>query len=135
MARLDAAAARIRGDEAIDVGLERHAGLGAWAWSDGRIRVTPALVDALDADALAAVLAHELGHLRLGRWDLVAAAVGGDPGSLDVEREADRIGCAILAERGIDASAMIVVLRTLARGGALDLTARIAAAERACTAR
>jgi predicted Zn-dependent protease len=133
MARLDVAADRVAGTRRLDVGLERRDGFGAWAWPDGRVRVTPALVHALDDDALAAVLAHELAHLRLGRHGR-PSAVAGDAASSDVEHEADRIGCAILVERGIAPAAMVGMLRVLARGAALDLTDRIDAAARACIA-
>jgi Zn-dependent protease with chaperone function len=56
-------------DAQIDWGLSPRTEVGAWAWADGHIRVSRALVDLLDDNELAAALSHELGHL-LDRGDL-----------------------------------------------------------------
>jgi len=128
--RLDVAAALVRDGDPLDVGLEHRGGLGAWAWPDGRVRITPALVDVLDAEELAAVVAHEMGHLRGGHRLHGPGAVGGVSETAEVE--ADRIGCGILAARGIAPGAMVRMLRALARGTGLELSARIVAAERSC---
>jgi len=87
-----------------------HKGLGAWAWPDGRIEVSRALVDRLDEEELAAALAHELGHLLDGGHLPVGTAglddgpplgLRGAAGADEAEARADRIGCALLARRGI----------------------------------
>jgi Zn-dependent protease with chaperone function len=132
IARIERAAARLHAVAALDAGLAGRSGMGAWSWPDGRVRVTPALVDALDADQLAAVLAHEAAHIRLGR---TPGAVDGAPASEATERAADRLGCALLAQAGVDPGAMAAMLRTLARGTGRRLDERIARATRACARR
>lgn len=130
--RLDRASARALPPGLGRVALSDRAGLGAWAWPDGRIRVTAALVDLLDDAELAAALAHEAGHLRAGAPGHEPTAVVGQGCSLDAELAADRAGCALLAERGVEPEAMIRMLEKLAAGAALDLTARIAASRATC---
>ena len=75
-------------------------GLGARAWPDGRIEVSRALIDRLDDEELAAVLAHELGHLldgghlpvsTAGLDDLPPLGLRGAAGSDEAEPRADRI--------------------------------------------
>ena len=89
-------------------------GLGAWAWPDGRIEVSRALIDRLDDEELAAALAYELGHLLDGGHLAVSRAGldDGPPpglrvaaGADEVEARADRIGCALLARRGAETRA------------------------------
>ena len=109
--------------------------VGAWAWPDGRIEVSQALLDRLDDDELAAALAHELGHLLDG------GHLAGAPRSLageaaDIERRADGIGCQLLSRRGVSGEAMIRMLAELAaatRDRDRALAVRIAAAREACT--
>src|SRR5947209_7009762 len=66
----------------------------AYAWPDGDIFVTRGLVSLLGEDELAAVLAHEMGHLLGGGR---RATASGDPhalaGSGDVEEQADAGAC------------------------------------------
>jgi predicted Zn-dependent protease len=126
--RLRDAARRVADDGGLHVDVDRRAGYGAWAWRDGHVAVTPALIDTLDADELAAVLAHELGHLRRGAS---SGPVGVADASPD-ESDADAAGCAILAARGVPTAAMITMLRSLSRNAGLDLDARIDAATRVC---
>src|SRR5262249_17752321 len=85
-------------------------GLCTGAWPDGRIEVSRALVDRLDEEELAAALAHELGHLLEGGHLPVGTAglddgpplgLRGAAGADEAEARADRIGCALLARRGI----------------------------------
>lgn len=94
--------------------LSRREEFGAWAWPEGRIAVSPALVDHLDDDALAAALAHELGHLLDG-GHLRATPHALDGAGEDVERRADRIACCLLARRGVPGEAMARMLATVAR--------------------
>jgi Zn-dependent protease with chaperone function len=114
--------------------LTRRDEVGAWAWPDGRIEVSRALLQRLDDDELAAALAHELGHL-LDRGDLPGAprALAGE--AADFERRADGIGCQLLSRRGVPGEAMIRMLGKLAaatsdRDGAL--ATRIVVARQAC---
>ena len=103
--------------------------VGAWAWPDGRIEVSRKLVDQLDADELAAALAHELGHLiDRGHLHAVPNALAGEPG--DLERRADRIGCTVLRNAGVPVDAMPRMLGKVAvatRDPDGALAARVAA--------
>ena len=100
-------------------------GLGAWAWPDGRIEVSRALIDRLDDEELAAVLAHELGHLldsghlpvsTAGLDERAPLGLRGAAGADEAEARADRIGCALLARRGIRCEAMARMLADVAAG-------------------
>ena len=72
--------------------------------------VTTGLVHLLDDDELAAVLAHELGHLDSARTPGATGTVAfdghpGDGGS-DAEARADAAGCARLLACGLPADAL-----------------------------
>jgi Zn-dependent protease with chaperone function len=109
--------------------------VGAWAWPDGRIEVSQALLDLLDDDELAAALAHELGHLLdRGHLDGIPRALAGESAAL--ERRADGIGCRLLDRRGVSGEAMIRMLSKLARATRDRdgrVAARIATAREVCT--
>lgn len=134
--------------ERIDLGLSSRDALGAWSWPDGRIRVSRSLVDLLDDDALAAALAHEIGHLLEGGHvpreaaALAGATSRGRHGAADLELRADAAACSLLRARGTTLDALPRMLRTVAGGltaGAdgpdpAALRSRAAAAERACVA-
>ncbi|MEW6268147.1 MAG: M48 family metalloprotease [Thermodesulfobacteriota bacterium] len=105
-----------RAGELISFALSSHAELGAWSWPDGDVRVSRALVELLDDEQLAAVLAHELGHLLdEGHLRAMPAALAGDDGRRGPEARADALGCVLLAERGLHAGALPAMLRTVAR--------------------
>jgi hypothetical protein len=118
-------------------------GLGAWAWPDGRVEVSRALVDRLDDEELAAALAHELGHLLDG-GHLPGAGLArdaplglrGDRGADDIEARADRIGCTLLAHRGVACTAMARMLADVAAGlgGDAGMRRRADAVASACAA-
>jgi len=111
-----------------------RADAGAWAWPDGQIEVAKGLVDRLDDQELAAALAHELGHLVDG-GHLDAGPHALDGGAGDLERRADRIGCAMLVRHGVPAAAMPRMLAKVAAAThdpTGELAARIAAAPGAC---
>jgi Zn-dependent protease with chaperone function len=129
--RLDVAARRVAPEGRLDVALSPRSDAGAWSWPDGRIRVSRPLVAALDDDELAAVIAHELGHLALGASGPVHSVAGTDR-HLAAEVAADRAGCALLAARGVRPAAMVRMLERLALVASLDLEARILAAAEAC---
>lgn len=131
--RLEEAVARLSPSPLSDVGLARGPGLGAWAWADGRIRVTAALVDLLDDDELAAVLAHEVGHLReSGAFPRGPAGIRGEVADRDREIVADTTGCALLAARGVPPAAMVRMLVRFSATEPID-AGRVAAAARACS--
>jgi Zn-dependent protease with chaperone function len=82
----------------------------AFGWRDGSIFVTRGLVAALAPEELAAALAHEIAH--------VTAAT-------PAERDADRIGAALLHASGLPAERMADMLAKLAPSP--RIAARIAA--------
>lgn len=135
LARVQRLGQAVLPDSRIDWGLSPRTEVGAWAWPDGRIRVSRALVDLLDDAELMAALAHEVGHL-LDRGDLSpppAALLGGAEGD-DPELRADQIGRRLLEARGLPPEAMGRMLAKVAarsRGG--GFARRIAAARAACS--
>ena len=82
----------------------------AFAWRDGSVFVTRGLVAALVPEELAAALAHEIAHVTEG---------------VDAERDADRIGMALLRASGLPVERMAEMLAKLAPDPRID--ARIAA--------
>lgn len=119
----------------VTVQLAKRDGLGAWAHRGGRIEVTPALVDLLDDDELAAAVAHELGHLLAG-GRLGQAALAGNAQGERAEERADALGCGLLAASGRPPQALPRMLRRLtAAMKGCDFRARAAvAAAGACAA-
>lgn len=129
----------------IDLGLSSREGMGAWSWPDGRIRVSRALVDALDEDELRAAIAHELGHLlddgAVASNGTALAGAGGRPDASAVEVRADALACTLLRAHGANPEALPRMLRTVARRATPDdegvdpakLLARARTAERTCT--
>lgn len=110
--RLNGVTARLKVTE-LEVTLSRRDGFGAWAWPGGPIHVSRDLVDLLDDDELAAVVAHELGHLRGGKqWSGPLASLDGD-GGLETESRADQLGCRLLVARGIEPTATVRLLDKL----------------------
>ena len=110
--RLDQATRRL-GVTELDVTLSRRDGFGAWAWPRGPIHVSRDLIDLLDDDELAAVIAHELAHLGDDRhWTGPTASLDGGS-DLDVESRADQAGCRILRIAGMEPSATIRLLDKL----------------------
>ena len=139
LARIERVGALVAGPELgrreVDLGLSTRDSLGAWSWRNGRVRLSSSLVDLLDEDELAAAIAHELGHLYDGGHlhDGPAALHGGS--ATGAESRADRIGCTLLARRGLPGDAMSRMLAKVARalsaegepGPGPSLTARAAA--------
>lgn len=85
--------------------------LGAFAWPDGRIVVTRGLVDGVGDAALAAAVAHEVGHLVLG-GHLDGNGLPRD-GRADDEAAADRVARALLERSGLDVGALTDLLAAL----------------------
>lgn len=92
--------------------------VGAFAWPEGDIVVTAALLDLLSDDELAAAIAHEVGHLLSDGHLRSAAALVGKPSQHDAEAAADELGMRLLTDGGRSASAMARMIRKVqaARG-------------------
>src|SRR5277367_4390250 len=93
--------------------------VSAFSWRNGRVFVTRGLMDHLDDAELAAVIAHELGHLLSdGQLQTVASLRGCcvDP---DREVRADAAGVALLRARGLTAQPMVSMLKKIEKYGSL----------------
>ena len=87
----------------------------AYAWPCGRIFVSRGLINLLDADELAAAIAHEVGHLTAEPAPENGVALSGDHDHHDAcEIAADDAGRKLLAASGIRTSAMVSMLRKVA---------------------
>jgi predicted Zn-dependent protease len=91
----------------------------AYTWDDGRIVISRGLAEGISEDELAAVIAHELGHLYLAGRGYPAHrpfALRGE--GIDDEQRADAVACCILADAGIPPAALssaLVYVRDSAR--------------------
>lgn len=135
--RLAKAATRLGTRVELEVTLSPRAGFGAWAWPHGPIQVSRDLVDLVDDEELAAVIAHELGHIQNDRHCSGATASLDGSSDLDVESRADEAGCRMLRMAGIEPAATIRLLDKLnvALGSPRDpvpFAARTARARAAC---
>jgi len=100
--------------------------ISAFSWRNGRVFVTRGLMDHLDDAELAAVIAHELGHLLSdGQLQTVASLRGCcvDP---DREVRADAAGLALLRGQGLSAKPMISMLEKIEEYGSLPSACRLA---------
>lgn len=84
--------------------------MGAWTFSDGSIFLTRGLAGALNDDELAAVLAHETGHLQSAGRLPHGAAFDGATGSAGCEERADDAGRALLRSRNIPEASLASAL-------------------------
>lgn len=119
----------------------------AFALAPGAIVVSSGLLDITASSAeFAFILAHELGHLVLGRGDklhTLAALHTGSEDRLSEEFAADAYAVRLLQDRGFDPTAGVAVLKKVAdsteqAGGAPEalypsITARISAMNRSLT--
>jgi len=80
--------------------------LGAFGWRDGEIYITRGLADLLDDEELAAVVAHELGHLLDHGHVRAMVGLQGCKQDLDAETRADVIGIEVLRQQGISSNAL-----------------------------
>jgi Zn-dependent protease with chaperone function len=88
----------------------------AYSWPDGSIYVTRGLINLLNDDELAAVIAHERGHLvKSGATTSVVSLRGCDK-DLAVEMHADAVGVQLLKDSGIPATTMADMLRKVRDG-------------------
>ena len=85
--------------------------IGAFSWPDGTIFVQHRLVEVLNDEELAAVLAHELGHLLNGGHIQGVASLRGYCQSPDEEERADARGVEVLQASGLDPTIMAAMLR------------------------
>jgi hypothetical protein len=110
--RAEAALARlaIGSESAVSVRVLCKGDLGAWTFPDGNMFITLGLARALNDDELAAVLAHEAGHLRVAGRLPGGAAFDGNSGSVACEERADDEGGVLLKSRGIPEASLISAL-------------------------
>lgn len=81
----------------------------------GRIYITFGLLEAVgaDRDALAAILAHEIGHIELGHS--LGPSATSENERLDLEREADDRAIVVLERLGIEPQALVRVIGMVSR--------------------
>lgn len=127
--RANAALARLRvgGPTVVSVRVLSNDNLGAWTFADGSIFVTRGLARVLTDDELAAVLAHETGHLQAaGRLTSPGVAFDGAVGRADCEARADDAGRALLKYRGIPEASLITALQKVRNSTSLSPFVRAA---------
>jgi len=83
----------------------------AYAWPDGSIFLTSALLEILEPQEIAAVIAHELGHLSDRPTPSQASALFGKSQHLDDESRADEFACDLLQRSGLAPRALASALR------------------------
>lgn len=110
--RAEAALARLGIGQAptVCVRVLSNESLGAWTFPDGSMFVTRRLVAMLSEDELAAVLAHEAGHLRSAARLATGVAFDGALAPTGCEERADDEGRSILRSRSIPQAALISAL-------------------------
>jgi Zn-dependent protease with chaperone function len=100
--------------------------VSAFSWRNGRVYVTRGLMDRLNEAELAAVIAHELGHLLSdGQMQTIASLKGCcvDP---DREVRADAAGLTLLRAQGLPPWAMVTMLKKIEEAGSLPPNCRLA---------
>jgi Zn-dependent protease with chaperone function len=85
-------------------------GACAYGWPDGSIFVTRGLVDLMDDAELAAVVAHELGHLLEDGHLGAVTSLRGCAEGMDTESRADLRGRELLMVSGLPPKAMVRAL-------------------------
>jgi Zn-dependent protease with chaperone function len=98
----------------------------AFSWRDGHVFITRGLMDRLNDQELAAVIAHELGHLLSDGQLQTVASLRGCCVDSDREVRADAAGLALLRAQGISARPMISMLKKVETYGALPPNCRLA---------
>jgi len=85
--------------------------VAAYAWPDGSIFLTSALLEILEPHEIAAVIAHELGHLSDRPLSGNASALLGKSPHFDDESRADDFACDLLYHSGLARDALANALR------------------------
>ncbi len=104
--------------------------VGAYAWPDGSIFLTSALVEMLEPQEITAVLAHELGHLSDHQIFGNASSLLGKAQHLDDESRADAFACDLLRRSGFAPHALASALQKVRAAAGLSTTTAIAAGSR-----
>jgi len=94
--------------------------VGAYAWPDGSIFLTSALVEMLEPQELRAVLAHELGHLSDHQISGNASSLLGNATHLDDESQADEFACDLLRRSGFAPHALASALQKVRAAAGLS---------------
>ena len=102
----------------------------AYAWPKGAIYLTRGLVELLDDSEIAAVVAHELGHLHQGGHVRTLVSLNGRNAGVDVESRADLLGRELLRKCQIPPDAMVLMLQKLASSDSLSPSGRRAVRQR-----
>jgi Zn-dependent protease with chaperone function len=85
--------------------------IAAYAWPDGSIFLTSALLEMLEFQEISAVIAHELGHLSRSRATRDASALLGATQPGDDESRADEFACDLLRHSRLAPQTLAAALR------------------------
>jgi Zn-dependent protease with chaperone function len=113
-----------RGERELRIGVLDCDAVAAYAWPDGSIFVSRALVELLDDDELTAAIAHEVGHLTSDGHVRSAVSLSGSSHRVkrwdDVELRADAAGVDLLRRSGLPPQAMNRMLAKVRDSGHLS---------------
>ena len=133
-ARLESVAKRLtrgRPDLQISVYVLASDMVTAYSWPNHHIFVARGLMNRVDDNELAAVLAHELGHLLdRSHVPMTMASLRGCDKNLVIEARADAIGSDLLQRQGCPTEAMITMLGKIECSGTLPQFCRLAMEQR-----
>jgi hypothetical protein len=100
--------------------------VGAYSWPDGTVALSRGLVETLNPDEIAAVVAHELGHLVNDGWLTTPSALSGSKSSLDEESKADATAVLLLKCSNRTSLSLASALRKVLTSGDVTETQRTA---------
>ncbi|MGB7157327.1 MAG: M48 family metalloprotease [Tepidisphaeraceae bacterium] len=101
-------------DRGLSVSVVNSGDAGGFSWRCGAIVVTRGLIDMLDDDELAAVIAHEMGHLHANHHIAPVASLKGCATDEDAETAADLIARELLDAAGVSSRALPRLLAKVA---------------------